>query len=218
MAIIKKIKDYDLKHANNETCVVAFVQFISMHGKIKFYKTSRMDWFSKLFYGRQNVHKKFQEQWLDVRRAPEPEVILWENQHVTVWNRLWKWAFTLFLMAISLIAVLATLAGTQYYANKSTKDFDSELCGTREITQEQAYADSLLPEARQVGLLGCYCFNELKLVGLGIADILFPDKEKKCTEWLTTFTLNTSMTLVTAGVVEVVNEIVIMVLIWTSEF
>ena len=69
-----------------------------------------------------------------------------------------------------------------------------------------------------MGLLGCYCFNELKRVGLGIADIIFPDKYKKCTEWLTAFTLNTSMTLVTAGVVEVVNEIVIMVLIWTSEF
>ena len=40
----------------------------------------------------------------------------------------------------------------------------------------------------------------------------------KCTEWLAKFTLNTSMTLVTAGVVEVVNEIVIMLLIWTSMF
>ncbi len=50
MAIIKKIKEYDQKNANNETCVVAFVQFISMHGKIKFYKSSRMDWISKLFY------------------------------------------------------------------------------------------------------------------------------------------------------------------------
>lgn len=69
-----------------------------------------------------------------------------------------------------------------------------------------------------MGLLGCYCFNELKLVGLGIADIIFPDNQKKCTEWLATFSLNTSMTLVTAGVVEVVNEIVIMILIWTSEF
>jgi hypothetical protein len=39
-------------------------------------------------------------------------------------------------MAISLIAVLATLAGTQYYANKSTKDFDSEVCGNREITMD----------------------------------------------------------------------------------
>jgi len=55
-------------------------------------------------------------------------------------------------------------------------------------------------------------------VGFGIADIVFRDKTKKCTEWLSTFTLNTSMTLVTAGVVEVVNEIVIMMLIWTSEF
>ena len=37
-------------------------------------------------------------------------------------------------------------------------------------------------------------------MGFGIADIVFPDKQKKCTEWLTAFTLNTSMTLVTAGV------------------
>lgn len=66
-----------------------------------------------------------------MRRAPEPEVILWENQHVTTWNRVWKWAFTLFLMLVCLILVLATLAGTQYYANKSTNDFDAEVCGDR---------------------------------------------------------------------------------------
>jgi len=123
-----------LKHGNKQTCVVAFVQFISMHGKINFYKTVKIDWFSKIFYGRQNENKKFSGQWLDVRRAPEPEVVIWENQHVTTFTRIWKWLLTLFLMLISLIAVLATLAGTQYYANKQTKDFDSEVCGTREIT------------------------------------------------------------------------------------
>lgn len=117
-----------------------------MHGKIKFYKTAKIDWLSKLFYSKQNEFKKFQGQWLDVRRAPEPEVVLWENQHVTMCTRIWKGLFTLFLMLISLICVLATLAGTQYYANKQTKDFDSEVCGTREITMDQAYADSILPE------------------------------------------------------------------------
>jgi hypothetical protein len=49
-------------------------------------------------------------------------------------------------MLISLIAVLATLAGTQFYADQSTKDFDSDVCANLQITMQQAYEDTLKPE------------------------------------------------------------------------
>jgi hypothetical protein len=51
-------------------------------------------------------------QFLDIRKAPEPEVVNWENQHVTYFTRFWKTLIVLFIMLISLAAVLATLAAT----------------------------------------------------------------------------------------------------------
>ena len=50
--------------------------------------------------------------FLDIRKAPEPEVINWENQHVKVLIRFWKTLFVLLIMLICLVAVLATLAAT----------------------------------------------------------------------------------------------------------
>jgi hypothetical protein len=50
--------------------------------------------------------------YLDIRKAPEPEVINWENQHVSFGTRFWKTLVVLLIMLISLVAVLATLAAT----------------------------------------------------------------------------------------------------------
>jgi hypothetical protein len=55
---------------------------------------------------------RFMNQYLDIRKAPEPEVVNWENQHVTIFARFWKTLIVLFIMLISLAAVLATLAAT----------------------------------------------------------------------------------------------------------
>ena len=55
---------------------------------------------------------RFMDQYLDIRKAPEPEVVNWENQHVTIFTRFWKTLIVLFIMLISLVAVLATLAAT----------------------------------------------------------------------------------------------------------
>jgi hypothetical protein len=51
-------------------------------------------------------------QFLDIRKAPEPEVVNWENQHVTIFARFWKTLIVLFIMLVALVAVLATLAAT----------------------------------------------------------------------------------------------------------
>lgn len=68
------------------------------------------------------------EQYLDIRKAPEPEVVNWENQHVTMFTRFWKSIFVLLIMLVSLAAVLATLAATQWYSNQASNDFNSDYC------------------------------------------------------------------------------------------
>lgn len=49
-------------------------------------------------------------------------------------------------------------------------------------------------------------------------DLVFPDGKKKCYDWFSKFAFSNSMALVTAAVVEIVNEIVVMILVWTSKF
>jgi hypothetical protein len=49
-------------------------------------------------------------------------------------------------------------------------------------------------------------------------DLVFPDGKKKCSDWFTKFAFSNSMALVTAAVVEIVNEIVVLILVWTSKF
>jgi hypothetical protein len=49
-------------------------------------------------------------------------------------------------------------------------------------------------------------------------DLVFPDNTKKCEDWFTQFAFSNSMSLVTAAIVEIVNEIVVAILVWTSRF
>jgi hypothetical protein len=66
--------------------------------------------------------------------------------------------------------------------------------------------------------LSCFCFNQLKAIQFGIKELKFPDDQKKCYDWFTKFAFSNSMALVTAAVVEIVNEIVVLILVWTSKF
>lgn len=83
-----------------------------MHGKHKLIKSARVDKLRRICGKEDHTYKKFMDQYLDIRKAPEPEVVNWENQHVTLFARFWKTLIVLFIMLISLVAVLATLAAT----------------------------------------------------------------------------------------------------------
>jgi hypothetical protein len=83
-----------------------------MHGKHKFIKTARVDKVRRLCGKTDHKYKKFMNKYLDIRKAPQPEVVNWENQHVTIFSRFWKTLLVLFIMLISLVAVLASLATT----------------------------------------------------------------------------------------------------------
>ena len=40
-----------------------------------------------------------------------------------------------------------------------------------------------------------------------VADLVFPNKQKMCVDWIEGFTVSTAMSGITVGVVELVNEI-----------
>jgi hypothetical protein len=52
--------------------------------------------------------------------------------------------------------------------------------------------------------------NELSiqlLDSFSVADLVFPNKQKMCVDWIKGFTVSTVMSGITVGVVELVNEI-----------
>jgi hypothetical protein len=97
--------------------------------------------------------------WLNVMRASEPEVILWENQHVTSTNRLFRFILATFFTFLILMMCLAILSTGQYFEDKTEEEFKTKICENLSVTMDQAYADALLPKDRQAGLLTCYCLS-----------------------------------------------------------
>ena len=77
---------------------------------------------------------------------------------------------------------------------------------------DQAYADILLPKERQSGLLGCFCLNQLKIIYWDVAELVFPNDQQLCKDWLKGYSLSTAMISTTALVVEIINEVIVAIL------
>jgi len=48
--------------------------------------------------------------WLRVTRAPEPEVVLWQNQHITKTSRFFRFILATFMTMLLLLLCLAIIA------------------------------------------------------------------------------------------------------------
>jgi len=62
---------------------------------------------------------RFKGVWLEIKKAPEPEVILWENQHITSKNRFLRSVLATFVTSSLLIACIFVISIGQYYDNKA---------------------------------------------------------------------------------------------------
>jgi hypothetical protein len=62
---------------------------------------------------------RFKGVWLEIKKAPEPEVILWENLHITSKNRFLRSVFATFVTSSLLIACIFVISIGQYYDNKA---------------------------------------------------------------------------------------------------
>lgn len=78
--------------------------------------------------------------------------------------------------------------------------------------------DYKLPSDKQSGMLGCYCYGQLKKIGIAVKDIVFPNQEKLCVDWLQGYTLSNAMAQSTAIGISVLNAIIVTILVLLSEF
>jgi hypothetical protein len=118
---------------------------------------------------------RFKGEFLEIKRATEPDVILWQNQHYTYTSRFLRRVFVIFISVLVLMVCLAIIAVANHYQEKVGEEYETDFCDNLEITMDQAYADTLLPKERQTRLLGCFCLNQLKIIYWEVADLVFPN-------------------------------------------
>lgn len=102
--------------------------------------------------------------WLDVREAPEPSVIIWNNLSVGGCNRFIRTLLvavgTIVLLAVSVTGIVVT----KYYQDLYSSEYNLSNCGSITVTKTEAFADYNLPPDRQLGLMNCYCYDQLKVI------------------------------------------------------
>lgn len=142
----------------------AYVTFRSMEGKsrtMQAYNTNRfVRLFTEYFCCMKQVFKKkklLQKGFLNVDRAVDPKLIIWENQGVKVMSMIKRWLVALVLTIL--------LGGISFYAlwnfakfEKSRLDYvKSDCTGESTYTMSQAFADFGKAQKAQQGLMNCYC-------------------------------------------------------------
>lgn len=90
-----------------------------MNGASKFRRSVRVSKSVQLFNGSMHEDKKFKGAWLDIRKAPEPETVNWENYTVTKTSRLVRSLISIAITCVLLILSLGAVATAQYFADEA---------------------------------------------------------------------------------------------------
>jgi hypothetical protein len=89
----------------------------------------------------EHAHKKFMDAFLKVIKAPEPEVVNWENYNYSKCNRFLRSLVVIFINIIMLCVCLGSIAAANHYEMESDSQYGTGHCGTFEVTMDQAFSD-----------------------------------------------------------------------------
>ena len=101
---------------------------------------------------------RFRQIFLDVKDAQEPDVIIWENQHISSANRTIRTAIVMLITVILVGLSFGGIVYSKYYQDMAAKEYDVSMCGSTEVVLTEAYQDYLKKKEIQSGKFGCYCF------------------------------------------------------------
>ncbi|CDW83214.1 UNKNOWN [Stylonychia lemnae] len=207
---LESLQRYSKKH--QPRAVVAYITFQSMNGREKFIRAMQTQKSNNVFVAcakdvKKSNHKLIEGVFPKVKQAPEPSVIIWRNLKISNTNRFLRTIFTTFITICILVGTVVALVATKYFQEKYQSKYNVSNC------------DYLLPEDRQVGLLACYCYNQLSYIEyaislqqysfrIGIKEITFPNGQKLCNEWFTNYTLTNAMIYAAALAIGIVILIV----------
>jgi hypothetical protein len=114
-----------------------------MNGAKKFQATQKVSSWKKMFHEKKLKDKKYLGHFLEVQRAPEPEVILWENYNVTKNGKRLRHLLVHIIMLFLLAFCMAGIIVSQYFADQSNSKYNTKDCGTTTLTMDQAYSDAM---------------------------------------------------------------------------
>jgi hypothetical protein len=107
------MEKYALK--NKSRGVVAYAQFQSMNGRDKFLKSIKgTNWCSRKCTDR-HKHKYLKKKWPDVKKGPEPTVIIWQNLQFGGFSQFIR---TMIVALITLVLLVLSIVGivvSKYY-------------------------------------------------------------------------------------------------------
>lgn len=81
----------------------------------------------------------------------------------------------------------------------------TDCTGNEFFTIDNAYADFMLPEDEQQGLIYCYCNQQFEKYGTRSLGILFEDGEQYCKEWYTVYVSQNFINYILALWIALVN-------------
>ena len=82
--------------------------------------------------------------WLFVKKAKDPDIILWENLNKSQSSKYLRYLISLLLCSALTLLTMIVVLSLSYYENLLDSN-GSQNCPTSAITQDQAYEDFLKP-------------------------------------------------------------------------
>ena len=157
-SVLKAANDYKKKEP--AVCRYAFIQFQSMNGQKKFLEAMEISVWKKIKLmccrvEKKNTHKLIGGKWPEVKYADEPSLINWANLGKTRIQQMGRkaasWTTAILLLLLGFV-ILIWLNGIKDQYNSN-----SELCGQRRVTLEEAYEESQATASFEGENVVCFC-------------------------------------------------------------
>lgn len=151
------------------------------------------------------AHKYLAGRWPDVKTAPDPSLIIWENLGKGNLDRCGRstasncLAFFLLILGFAVIIYLLNLQ-EQYKQS-------APICGDIQIAQEDAFLNYQRFNSFETDLNSCFCLQEFKTRSIEVENMLFSDGSKPCKDWLNNYTLTTTLGYVISFFISALNGI-----------
>ncbi len=74
-----------------------------------------------------------------MKDAPEPDVIIWENQHISSVSRTIRTNVVMFITLMLVVISFGGIVYSKFYQDMAAKEYDISTCGVIDLPQAVAY-------------------------------------------------------------------------------
>lgn len=141
----------------------AYVVFKSMEGAERTMHAYNMGFCNRLCLkcccrGKELKPKLFQNRWLNITRAVDPTLIMWQNLGSRKRDRCCRTTITSIVAFVLCLATIAAILYAKDIDTQSNEFAPTTNCPTEfEITRDMAYEDYKEPADERNGYMPCYC-------------------------------------------------------------